>query len=141
MPLAKKLLLYVHPLQIDTIRLCYKQDILLGGNGRDVRDGQRGHDLVIGGAGSDRLLGRGGRDVLLGDILDDPIGALDLRRVLNDWLAANTQRQKHRAVRRLIRNLLGDGARDRLTGGAGADLFAAAGTDKIADMTDRDVRV
>ena len=125
----------------DVLKGAGGQDILLGGNGRDVLDGQRGNDLVIGGAGSDRLLGRRGRDVLLGDILDDPIGTLDLRRVLNDWLAANTQRQKRRVGRQLIRNLLGDGARDRLTGGGGADLFAAAGTDQIADTTNRDVRV
>ena len=77
-------------------------DILFGGLGNDVADGEAGSDLIAGGAGNDRLSGGSGSDVLAGNAGNDRLDGGSGNDALIDGLGS-----------------------DRLSGGAGNDWFFA----------------
>lgn len=86
-------------------------DLIYGGSGNDYLDGWTGNDEVYGGAGSDVLYGWTGNDTLNGEAGSDTLYGEDGNDTLYGgyvWGAGS-----------------GDLARDYLSGGAGADTFAA----------------
>ena len=110
-------------------------DILRGGDGDDTLSGSYGNDVLVGGAGNDRLYGRQGNDVILGgDGADRLRGDAD-----NDLIVAGTTDQDNANDAALLSilaawsggstnnltNITGDGLRDDLSGGVGADEFWA----------------
>jgi hypothetical protein len=93
-------------------------DRLLGGDGQDLLAGENGNDGLWGGGGNDRLLGRAGRDQLRGGFGADRLGGGSGNDDLvagpgKNFLSGNPGNDRLDARNR---------ARDRVIGGAGADL-------------------
>jgi Ca2+-binding RTX toxin-like protein len=112
----------------DTLTLGAERDLVLGGAGNDSVNAGAGADLVYGGAGNDTLIGGDGNDTLFGGDGQDSI----------DGGAGNDK----------LGGILG--VPNTLTGGAGADTFAAnltlnptndflEGTDSLAGSDTGDV--
>lgn len=106
-------------------------DILLGGLGNDTLNGATGDDFQIGGSGSDFLIASTGNDILVSAELNDPLHQIDLRLVLDSWLAASTQAARQAVSQELVGIVLNDLVSDTLTGGTGINLFVRSALDTI----------
>ncbi|MBI4737436.1 MAG: hypothetical protein HY766_15480, partial [candidate division NC10 bacterium] len=119
-------------------------DILVGGAGDDTLLGGDGRDLLIGGLGADRLVGDCGDDLLIAGPTRYDANPEALRAILREWTRTDLaygERVDH------LRNgggwngdvtlnkttVVGDSAKDKLTGGAGKDWFLSDGQDKLTD--------
>lgn len=155
---------------INLIRGTAKDDVLIGGGGRDKvlagagQDrgvGQAGNDTLVGGKGHDTLFGNKGRDLLKGgrgdDILKSGLGNDRLKGGLgNDRLAGGGGDDSLLGGkgRDLLKGGPGDDSlkgglgNDRLVGGAGSDTFVfrtksgtSHGADRIIDFTPGEDRI
>jgi hypothetical protein len=133
-------------------------DVLLGGDGDDMLDGggNCGRDLLIGGRGADRLVGNAGDDLLIAGttLFDNDVAALDA--IMAEWTSnrdyttrvanlegagsgPNFDRRRNGNYFLISSNpsatVIGDGAKDQLTGSAGLDWFLATAEDKLTDPT------
>lgn len=127
-------------------------DRLYGGAGNDILAGDNGHDLLVGNGGNDQLLGGTGRDVLIGGAgVDTANGGNDDDVIIGRALTNEASTQFNDANDAALAALLAqwvaatpanlfqpflaanDGAKDKLTGGTGADDFYADLTDNVTD--------
>jgi hypothetical protein len=117
-------------------------DILVGGPGRDRLFGRAGRDLLIGGGGADRLFASAKGDILIGGGTAFDADHESLHSITAEWTSRRTYKTRAANLRgsghgsgangtvRLVTagpeaTILGDGALDLLSGGAGQDWFFA----------------
>jgi Ca2+-binding RTX toxin-like protein len=112
-------------------------NILLGGGGNDTLVGGSGRSLLIGDGGSDTITGGGDDDILIAGTTAFDADDTALMAILQEWQRSDkTYSQRIADLKsgvglkgsfRLLRGttVLGDGAADMLTGGAGLDWFLA----------------
>ncbi len=136
-------------------------DMLVGGDGDDMVVGRAGRDLLIGGEGADRIVGNAGEDILVAGttVYDEDLVALC--GIMAEWTSANDFETRVAHITGPDGGLNGpyflnadpdngpvtvfyDDARDRLTGGGGADWFLAnlngdGVLDKVTDLRVGDV--
>jgi len=109
-------------------------NLLMGGDGDDVLRGGGGRDLLIGGAGRDRLEGGPGQDLLIGGTTAYDANETALLAVLREWSRndlSDADRVAHLqnggglngSAALKSTTVFDDAAADRLSGGAGWDLF------------------
>ena len=103
-------------------------DLLAGASGRDVLKGGASRDGINGGSGNDRIRGDAGNDQLAGGSGSDTMSGGSGR----DRLYGGSGRD---------RIDLTDGARDRVSCGAGRDTVRADRNDRVARDCERVVRV
>ena len=145
----------------DSVRGTNRADTLYGFGGDDFIEARRGDDILDGGAGDDTLLGGSGRDSLDGgpgrDDIDggagtDTLSYASLRAPVTVSLAESGLQNTEGGGFDVIRNvehlvgsnrddtLTGNGARNRIEGGAGNDtLDGSGGNDKLLGGTGDDV--
>ncbi|WP_103332183.1 calcium-binding protein [Pseudotabrizicola formosa] len=104
-------------------------DILLGGNGRDLIEGLDGNDVVAGEFGNDMLTGDAGDDIVLGgggnDLLDGASGAdLLIGGAGNDTLSGGSGDDV----------LIGSSGSNVLRGGGGDDTLIGFEYDRLGDQ-------
>lgn len=116
--------------------------VLLGGAGDDMLTGQSGRDILIGGTGNDRLIGGSGDDVLIGGrtTIDHNQDAA-LTTALSLWTNPAASYAVRSAAISTFLTVLDDGASDKLTGAAGADLFYAGLADVLTDRKANELAV
>ncbi len=61
------------PLERNTIKGSWGNDLIIGGDGNDLLNGVRGDDCIYGGAGDDYIIGRQGNDIIYGGLGNDEI--------------------------------------------------------------------
>lgn len=103
-------------------------DILLGGNGRDLIEGLDGNDVVAGEFGNDRLTGDAGIDIVLGGSGNDLVDGAEGDDLLiggagNDTLTGGSGDDL----------LIGSSGANTLRGGDGNDILVGFEFDRIAD--------
>lgn len=105
---------------------------LLGGEGDDKLNGKRGRDLLVGGEGEDNIVGSKGEDILVGGSLTDKSDdhIMDILNAWGDEGASYDKRVIDVGELLNVLNVIDDGVKDKLTGGADRDLFYAG----VADM-------
>jgi hypothetical protein len=119
-------------------------DILVGNAAANVLIGNGGNNVLIGGAGADTVTGGAGSDLLIGGTTSYDSNPTALQSILSIW--ANTTNSYAARVAAVTSpsyayhldttTVFDDGAPDKLTGGAGLDLFFAHLTGTNLDTTD-----
>lgn len=121
-------------------------DVLLGGAGDDTLDGEAGLDLLIGGLGRDTVRGGAGEDLLIGGAWrfdnDDSL----LAALRDAWVGPGDSHERETPQALGVglqiqfaweENVIDDGEKDTLWGGADADLlFASLGDDEYLGADD-----
>ncbi len=105
--------------------------VLLGDGGNDQLGGQGGRSILIGGYGEDFLVAGTSGDVLIGGNTDSDEDDNALLSAVSTWNAPNNYAARVAAIDALL-VVWDDGNQDRLTGGAGLDLFYDGTEDILA---------
>jgi Ca2+-binding RTX toxin-like protein len=107
--------------------------VLLGDSGEDTLIGADARSILIGGSGADRLIGGAEGDVLIGGSsnVDDSDAAL--WEALEAWDSLDHYDLRSLAVDSLL-DALDDEESDRMTGGAGRDLWFDGVSDSLLDV-------
>ncbi|MEQ9693996.1 calcium-binding protein [Shimia sp. SDUM112013] len=107
-------------------------DLILGGDGDDTVFGEAGDDVLIGGAGADSVTGGVGSDIIVGSSLVDEDALISSARTATtvDDVVINLDTSTDTDAGDVLRGQIGNdtiimGEADTVSGGAGADQFAA----------------
>ncbi len=105
--------------------------VLLGDEGNDQLGGQGGRCILIGGSGEDSLVAGASGDVLIGGSTTTDQDDNALLSAVTTWNASSSYAARVAAIDALL-VVRDDGNKDRLTGGAGLDLFYDGADDILA---------
>ena len=105
--------------------------VLLGDEGNDHLGGQGGRSILIGGSGEDSLVAGAGGDVLIGGSTATDQNDHALFSAVAAWNALSSYAARVAAIDALL-VVWDDGDKDRITGGAGLDLYYHGEDDILA---------